>query len=205
MLLSAGECFFVQHAELPAAIAVIYNQLPLEWTAYSDSGLVESAAIEYTRELNSKKIDVAANNAGGGGRPPNDISACGAGVMVIIGLLTCRGKGRHAGSSSSSSSSSSRPLSEYEQAERLLSRGEVNNDGTGTSTKRRKTARVPSRPHGPYPQGRIQVDCLGWQPCDILGPAEGHPGCFLVRLQGHTEVLVRRREQIYGDEKLKGG
>ena len=93
--INAGKCFFYQHLELPAAIAVIHNQLPSEFTAYSDSSLVESEAIKLVRKSNSDKVGVAANKAGGGGRLPNNINFCGGGVMLLIGRLVCQGKGRH--------------------------------------------------------------------------------------------------------------
>ena len=72
--INAGKCFFYQHLHLPAAIAVIHNQLPSEFTAYSDSSLVESEAIKLVRKSNSDKVGVAANKAGGGGRLPNNIN-----------------------------------------------------------------------------------------------------------------------------------
>ena len=142
--INAGKCFFYQHHELPAGIAVIHNQLPSEFTAYSDSSLVESAAIKLVRESNSDKVGVAANKAGGGGRLPNNINFCGGGVMLLIGRLVCQGKGRHVGSSSGSGSgSSAAALNKFEQMERLLSRGEVH----GGRAKRQKTARAaPSEP-----------------------------------------------------------
>ena len=142
--INAGKCFFYQHRELPAAIAVIHNQLPSEFTAYSDSSLIESEAIKLVRKSNSDKVGVAANKAGGGGRLPNNINFCGGGVMLLIGRLVCQGKGRHVGSSSGSGSGSSAAgLGHFEQMERLLSRGEVH----GGRAKRQKTARAaPSEP-----------------------------------------------------------
>ena len=146
--INAGKCFFYQHLELPAAIAVIHNQLPSEFTAYSDSSLVESEAIKLVRKSNSDKVGVAANKAGGGGRRPHNINFCGGGVMLLIGRLACQGKGRHVGSSSGSGSgsrsgSSAAELDDFEQMERLLSRGEVH----GGRAKRQKAARAaPSEP-----------------------------------------------------------
>ena len=64
--------------------------------------------------------------------------------MLLIGRLACQGKGRHVGSSSGSGSGSSAAgLGDFEQMERLLSRGEVH----GGRAKRQKTARAaPSEP-----------------------------------------------------------
>ena len=99
------------------------------------------------RNVNSDKIGVAANKAGGGGRLPNNINFCGGGVMLLIGRLVCQGKGRHVGSSSGSGSgSSAAALGQFEQMEQLLSSGEVHGGRHGRA-KRQKTARAaPSEP-----------------------------------------------------------